>query len=127
MKIVGDGSHAAAFGPSAALTVHRTVIHSRFAAKATLDVPLIFAKINFYYFIKNIMFIRKNNIKIKICANIFSGRRGRRPLQFSPVIPLLNPQFIGLINFQLSTFNFQFFRVVARRQKQNPSRRYLLQ
>ena len=58
VKIVGVGSHAAAFGPSAALTVHRTVIHSRFAAKATLDDPL-FAQKNFYYFIKNIVFIRK--------------------------------------------------------------------
>ena len=38
------------------------------------------------------MFIRKNNIKIKICANFFAGCRGRHPLQFSHTIPLLNPQ-----------------------------------
>ena len=51
VKIVGVGSHAAAFGPSAALTVHRTVIHSRFAAKATLDDPL-FSQKNFLLFYK---------------------------------------------------------------------------
>ena len=95
VKIVGVGSHAAAFGPSAALTVHRTVIHSRFAAKATLDDPLIFAKINFYYFIKNIVFIRKKILKSILCKHFFGSSRAPTPTIFTHN-PIVKPQFIGL-------------------------------
>ena len=78
---VGVGSHAAAFGPSAALTVHRTVIHSRFAAKATLDDPL-FSQKNFLLFYKKHCVYTKKNIKINFVQTFFRVVVGADPYNF---------------------------------------------